>query len=154
MDARVLVLLKQWDRLKVQDGVVYRVSKLVFQLVLPSSLRVKALAGMHNLAEHQGQSRTLQLTRQHFFWPRMERECQDLFGFLECSQHSVDVLVMTDHFTKLAHAFPCINQNAKQVAKRLLDIFCIHSFPTCIHTNQGHNFESKLVTELLKLAGV
>lgn len=45
MDARALVLLKQWDRLKIQDGVIYRVSKdplskhKGFQLVLPSSLR-------------------------------------------------------------------------------------------------------------------
>lgn len=39
-------------------------------------------------------------------------------GFL---QRSVDVLMVTDHFTKLAHAFSCPNQTAKKVAKKLWD---------------------------------
>lgn len=30
---------------------------------------------------------------------------------------SVDVLVVTDHFTKMVHAFPCRNQTTKQIAK-------------------------------------
>lgn len=65
IDTRVLDLFKQWDRLKVQDGVVYRVSKdplsnhKRFQLVLSSSLRAKSLSGVH---DRQGQARTLQLT--------------------------------------------------------------------------------------------
>lgn len=77
METRALDLLKQWGQLKVQDRVVYRVSKdplshhKRFQLVLPFSLRTKALSGVHNLAGHQGQSRTVQLTRQRFFWSRM-----------------------------------------------------------------------------------
>ncbi len=67
----------------------------------------------------------------------------------------MDVLVVTDHFTKLAHAFPCVNQKAKQIAKKLWDhVFCIYGFPTRIHTDQGTNFESTLVAELLKLAGI
>lgn len=62
---------------------------------------------------------------------------------------------MTDHFTKLAHAFPCVNQKAKQIAKKLWDhVFCIYGFPTRIHTDQGTNFESTLIAELLKLAGI
>ncbi|RXN32180.1 Retrovirus-related Pol polyprotein from transposon 412 [Labeo rohita] len=181
MDAGALVLLKQWDRLKVQDGVIYRVSKdplsnhKRFQLVLPSSLRARALAGVHDLAGHQGQSRTLQLTRQRFFWPRTERDireyvkccqrcilaktpepsaraplenirtsapmelvCLDFWSAEDSKQHSVDVLVVTDHFTKLAHAFP----------------YGIYGFPTRIHTDQGTNFESTLIAELLKLAGI
>ncbi|KAJ8000232.1 hypothetical protein DPEC_G00202700 [Dallia pectoralis] len=198
MDARALVLLKQWDRLKIEDGVVYRVSKdplskyKRFQLVLPSSLKIKALNGVHNLAGHQGQSRTLQLARQRFFWPRMERDirdyvkccqrcilaktpepsaraplesirttapmelvCLDFWSAEDSRQNSVDVLVVTDHFTKLAHAFPCVNQKAKQIAKKLWDhVFCIYGFPTRIHTDQGTNFESTLIAELLMLAGV
>ncbi|KAI2667200.1 Transposon Ty3-G Gag-Pol polyprotein [Labeo rohita] len=92
MDAGALVLLKQWDWLKVQGGVIYRVSKdplsnhKRFQLVLPSSLRAKALAGVHDLAGHQGQSRTLQLTRQRFFWLRMER---DIRKYVKCCQRCI-----------------------------------------------------------------
>lgn len=74
------------------DGVVYRVSKdplskhKRFQLVLPSSLKIKDLNGVHNLAGHQGQSRTLQLTRQCFFWPRMERDIRD---YVKCCQRCI-----------------------------------------------------------------
>ena len=77
-----------------------------------------------------------------------------MFGFLD-QKCSVDILVLTDHFTKLAHAFPCANQTAKQVAKKLWDnVFCVYGFPERIHTDQGANFESELIAELLRLAGV
>ena len=128
LDAKVMVLIKQWERLKVQNGVLYRVTKDNFskqkrhQYVLPDSLKEKALHGIHDVAGHQGQARTLHLARQRFFWPKMES----------------DVLVLTDHFTKLAHAFPCTNQTAKQVAKKLWDhVFCVYGFPECVHSDQG-----------------
>ncbi len=67
----------------------------------------------------------------------------------------MDVLVITDHFTKLAHAFPCQNQSAKSVAKKLWDgFFCIYGFPQRLHSDQGASFESELIAELLDLAGV
>ncbi|KAL2087303.1 hypothetical protein ACEWY4_018362 [Coilia grayii] len=192
------MLCKQWHQLKVQDGVLYRVTKdpstrqKRFQFVLPFSLRAKALSGVHDLAGHQGQARTMHLARQRFFWPRMERDikdyvkccqrcilakmpepaaraplesirtsaplelvCIDFWSAEDSKQRSVDVLVITDHFTKLAHAFLCVNQTAKQVAKKLWDnVFCIYGFPERIHSDQGANFESKLISELLSLAGV
>ena len=49
--ARDLALMKQWERLKVHDGVLYRVIKDQFtkqrrqQFVLPESLKEKALHG-------------------------------------------------------------------------------------------------------------
>ncbi len=62
---------------------------------------------------------------------------------------------MTDHFTKLTHAFPCINQTAKQIARKLWDhVFCVYGFPKCIHMDQGAHFESELIAELLVLSGV
>ena len=192
------ILCKQWHRLKVLDGVLYRVAKdpstreKRFQLVLPASLKAKALTGVHDLAGHQGQARTVTLARQRFFWPQMEKDikdyvkccqrcilaktpepsaraplesirtsapmelvCIDFWSAEDSKQRSVDVLVITDHFTKMAHAFPCVNQTAKQVAKKLWDnVFCIYGFPDRIHSDQGANFESKLISELLNLAGV
>ncbi|XP_041654997.1 uncharacterized protein LOC121517360 [Cheilinus undulatus] len=53
-------LCKQWHRLKVQDGILYRVTKdpstkqKRYQFVLPASLKDKALSGVHDLAGHQG----------------------------------------------------------------------------------------------------
>lgn len=55
----------------------------------------------------------------------------------------------------MAHAFPCQNQTAKQIAKQLWDWgFCVYGFPERIHSDQGPSFESKLVSELLQLSGV
>ncbi|MBN3297877.1 CP2J2 protein, partial [Amia calva] len=85
----------------------------------------------------------------------MELVCMDFWSAEDSRQRSVDVLVVTDHFTKLAHAFPCANQTARQVAKKLWDnVFCVYGFPERIHSDQGTNFESNLIAELLRLAGV
>ncbi|CAI5657160.1 unnamed protein product [Oreochromis niloticus] len=85
----------------------------------------------------------------------MELVCLDFWSAEDSKQRSVDVLVLTDHFTKLAHAFPCTNQTAKQVAKKLWDhVFCVYGFPERIHSDHGANFESELLAELLKFSGV
>lgn len=52
---------------------------------------------------------------------KMELVCAYFWLAEDSKQRSVDVLVVTDHFTKLACAFPCANQMAKQVAKKLRD---------------------------------
>uniref|UniRef100_A0A8C2HN34 Integrase catalytic domain-containing protein n=1 Tax=Cyprinus carpio TaxID=7962 RepID=A0A8C2HN34_CYPCA len=55
----------------------------------------------------------------------------------------------------MAHAFPCRDQSAKQVARQLWDrYFCVYGFPDRIHSDQGANFESQLIRELLQVAGV
>ena len=47
------------------------------QYVLPKNMKEKALSGVHDLAGHQGQARTLHLARQHFFWPKMEHDVKE-----------------------------------------------------------------------------
>lgn len=82
--------------------------------------------------------------------------CQLTSGRPEDSANRfLDVLVVMDHFTKLAHAFFCPNQSAKAVAHQLWhNCFCIYGFPKCLHSDQGDNFESALIVELLSVAGV
>lgn len=59
------------------------------------------------------------------------------------------------HFSKMAHVFPCKKQSAKQVARKLWDeFFLVYGFLKRIHSDQGANFESKLIKELLSLADV
>lgn len=85
----------------------------------------------------------------------LEIVCIDFWTAEDSNNKSVDVLVVTDHFTRLAQAFPCRDQCAKQVAKQLWDkYFCIYGFPERIHSDQGASFESQLISELLKVAGV
>lgn len=85
----------------------------------------------------------------------LEIVCIDFWTAEDSNNESVNVLVVTDHFTRLAQAFPCRDQSAKQVARQLWDkYFCIYGFPERIHSDQGPSFESQLISELLKVAGV
>lgn len=194
----VLRLLRSWEKLTMKTGVLYRVSrdvlsrKKTFQYVVPKAIVGKVLRGVHDEAGHQGQQRTLYLTRQRFFWQGLERDvreyvrccrrcvfskapepearaplgsivtteplelvCIDFWSAEDSSNRSLDVLVITDHFTKLAQAFLCPNQTAKAVAHQLWNnYFHIYGFPQCVHSDQGANFESNLIAELLVAAGV
>lgn len=194
----VLRFLRNWNKLSVRTGLLYRVFKDVFtrkktfQFIVPAALRDVVLKGVHDEAGHQGQHRTLYLTRCRFYWQGLERDvkeyvrcckrcvvskspepearaplesvkmsrplelvCVDFWSAEDSSNKSLDVLVLTDHFTKLAQAYLCPNQSAKVVAKQLWDnFFCIYGFPERIHSDQGASFESSLISEMLQLAGV
>lgn len=145
LDRDTLALIKQWERLKVIDRVLYRVAKDPLskqkrhQFVMPQNLIGKALSGVHDLTRHQGQARTIHLARHRFFWHKMEHQikdyvkccqrcilaktpdasaraplksirtsapmelvCLDFWTEEDNKQRSVDVLVLADHFTKLA----------------------------------------------------
>lgn len=85
----------------------------------------------------------------------LELVCIDFWSAEDSSNRSVDVLVVTDHFTRMAQAFPCRDQTARQVARVLWDrYFCVFGFPERIHSDQGANFESQLIGELLRVSGV
>ena len=74
---------------------------------------------------------------------------------LEPSGGIENILVITDHFTKYAQAFPAQNQTAKTTAKLLFENFFVHfGFPARIHSDQGRNFESSLIKQLCRLTGI
>ena len=85
----------------------------------------------------------------------MEIVCIDYLS-LERSKGGIEhVLVMTDHFSRYAQAFPTKNQTAKTAARVLFDNFIVHyGFPARIHSDQGQCFKSKLIEELCRSAGV
>lgn len=72
-----LTLLKQWDRLVEQEGVLYRRAfrsdggEEYFQLVLPAALKGETLTQLHQHHGHQGIERTTELVRQRCYWPGM-----------------------------------------------------------------------------------
>lgn len=78
-----LRLLRHWEKLLVKSGVLYRVSKDIvtkvktYQYVVPSALREKVLRGVHDEAGHQGQTRTLYLARQRFYWHGMVNDIKE-----------------------------------------------------------------------------
>ena len=64
----------------------------------------------------------------------------------------VNILVVTDHFTRYAQAYITRLQTAPVVANTLWENFFVHyGFPEKILSDQGRNFESNLITELCKL---
>ena len=66
-----------------------------------------------------------------------------------------NILVISDHFTKFSQAIVTKDQTARAVAKALWDgFFLTYGFPAKIHSDRGRDFESKLVQELCKAAGV
>jgi transposase InsO family protein len=58
-------------------------------------------------------------------------------------------LVITDHYTIYAQAIPTKNQLAKTTAEAFFNHFIVHyGIPKRIHSDQGTNFESKVIKEL------
>ena len=85
----------------------------------------------------------------------MEIVCIDYLTLERSKGGFEHVLVMTDHFSRYAQAFPTKNQTAKTAARVLFDNFIVHyGFPVRIHSDQGQCFESKLIQELCRIAGV
>ena len=75
---------------------------------------------------------------------------------LEPSKGNIEnVLVITDYFTRYALAYPSKTQTAQATARILWDNFiCHYGFPEKFISDQGRNFESDLIKELCKIAGV
>ena len=75
---------------------------------------------------------------------------------LEPSKGNIEnVLVITDHFTRYALAYPSKTQTAQATARILWNNFiCHYGFPEKFISDQGRNFESDLIKELCKIAGV
>ena len=71
------------------------------------------------------------------------------------SDKDINVLIITNHFTRYAQAHITSSQKAPVVAKTLLDHFFVHyRFPEKILSDQGQNFESLLISELCELTQI
>ena len=78
----------------------------------------------------------------------------DFLGLEKSKGGHENILVITDHFTKFAVSVPTRNQTAKTTADAFFHHWIVYfGFPQRLHTDQGSNFESKLMKEVCLLAG-
>uniref|UniRef100_A0A8C5Q426 Gypsy retrotransposon integrase-like protein 1 n=1 Tax=Leptobrachium leishanense TaxID=445787 RepID=A0A8C5Q426_9ANUR len=192
----VRLVYKEWERLKMLDGVVYRRgpsanAEETQPLFLPTKHRESVLRSLHDEHGHLGAERTFKLVRDRFYWPCMRAEVESYcHSCLRCIQRKTlptrtapmshlqsqgpmdlvcidflclkpdasgqgNILIVTDHFTRYAQAFSTKDQRAPTVAKVLMEKFFVHyGLPRRIHSDQGRDFESRLVGKLLELLGI
>lgn len=81
--------------------------------------------------------------------------CIDFLAIEPDSRGVTNVLVVTDHFTRYAQAYVTRDQKAPTVAKVLVEKFFVHyGLPSRIHSDQGRDFESRVIKELLRVLGI
>ena len=79
-------LLREWKRLEIgTDGILRRKRGQVMQLVLPHCYRMTVYKELHQNMGHLGAERVVELARERFFWPHMQRNYITHFVTKECS---------------------------------------------------------------------
>ncbi|KAL6485589.1 hypothetical protein MHYP_G00049810 [Metynnis hypsauchen] len=85
----------------------------------------------------------------------MELVCIDFLSVEPDSSGFGNILVVTDHFSRYAQAYPTKDQRAVTVAKVLVEKYFVHyGLPARIYSDQGRDFESRLIQELLRTLGI
>jgi hypothetical protein len=94
--------------------------------------------------------------QQHLTGSPLERVSMDVLGPLaKSNDNNKFILLVCDYFTKWVEAFPMPNQEAKTVADLFVKEFiCRYGVPRKLFTDQGTNFQLKLLNEVCKLLDI
>ena len=82
-----------------------------------------------------------------------ERIAMDIVGPLpKTDRNNRYILVISDYFTKWPEGFALPDHRAETIAEKLVDdVICRHGVLRTIHTDQGKDFDSKLIKALCEL---
>ena len=84
-----------------------------------------------------------------------QQVAMDIIGpFPKTGKGNMYVLIIGDYFTKWVEAHPMSDMEATTEAKCLYDFICRSGAPEMLHTDQGWNFKSALISELCKILGI
>ena len=85
----------------------------------------------------------------------MELVCMDFLCLEPDRSNHRSILVVTDHFTRYAQAFPTKDQTAATVAKVLWEQYFQHyGLPKRLHSDQGPEFEGRVIQHLTNMLGI
>ena len=85
----------------------------------------------------------------------LELVCLDFLKLEKDHSGAEYILVITDHFSRYAQAFPTRDKSSRTVAKLMWEKYFLHyGLPTRLHSDQGREFDNRLIKELTSLLGV
>ncbi|XP_050529731.1 KRAB-A domain-containing protein 2-like [Daktulosphaira vitifoliae] len=61
------------------------------------------------------------------------------------------IMVYQDHLTKFVQLRPLKTKRAEEVAKHLIDIFCIFGAPMILQSDNGREFANKIIEDLKEM---
>lgn len=70
-------LIHEWNRLRLDEGILYRQTGQRKQLVLPTKLKATVLRHLHDDMGHVGADKVIHLARERFYWPFMQRDIEN-----------------------------------------------------------------------------
>lgn len=77
LDGPAKKLSREWCKLHVEDGLLYRKTLARKQLVLPTTYRQTAFTYLHDKMGHVGVERVLSLARERFYWLFMKKDIEE-----------------------------------------------------------------------------
>ena len=184
----VSAYVKSKDQLVMRNSLLYWQSKLeqtgetVLQFVVPQIHRNAALDGCHREVAHQGQSHSLSLMQEQFWWPGMARDlrncirrcsrckkfeaappmaplrplaCSGPGELLHVDSTSIEETVPLCEEPVIRNVMVMQDQMARTAAETLRNgYFGLFGAPTYLVSDQGKAFTSHLITNLCELYGV
>ena len=84
----------------------------------------------------------------------LEIVTSDMVGPLPKSGDFKYIFVIIDHFTKWVEIYPITDKSAEESAQIFMTYFCRHGIPESILTDQGTNYQSRLIEELYELLDI